>query len=156
MTDVQEAVAVALWCQEARRASPNTAKGRTIEAFRAGTMHPDDRKRWLGLAQAAIATHTKALLDGAEPLCGLLEALAGDCDSTDGWEEAAPDLRQAAATIAAQAAEIATAREEGIRMGLDAALRAHRVARYDPAPYTKGKNAIEALDPAAIARAKED
>lgn len=32
-------------------------------------------------------------------LPSLLEALASDCDSTDGWEGAASDLRQAAAEI---------------------------------------------------------
>lgn len=34
-----------------------------------------------------------------DDLPGLLEALASDCDETDGWQDAAPTCRQAAAAI---------------------------------------------------------
>lgn len=34
-----------------------------------------------------------------DDLPGLLEALASDCDETDGWQDAAPTCRQAAAEI---------------------------------------------------------
>ena len=44
---------------------------------------------------------------------------------------------------------------EGARMMQDAALRAHQVAQYDPAPYTKGRYAIQALDPAEIVAKQE-
>ncbi len=42
------------------------------------------------------------------------------------------------------------ARLEGAEIMREAALRALQTAQYDPAPYTKGKAAIIALDPAAI------
>jgi len=38
-------------------------------------------------------------------LSRLLLALANDCDNTDGWEDAAPDLRQAASIIASHNTE---------------------------------------------------
>lgn len=44
-----------------------------------------------------------------DDLPGLLEALASDCDETDGWQDAAPTCRQAAAEIRSlreQAAEL--------------------------------------------------
>lgn len=44
---------------------------------------------------------------------------------------------------------------EGARMMQEAALRAHKVAEYDPAPYTKGRYAIQALDPAEIVAKQE-
>jgi hypothetical protein len=39
---------------------------------------------------------------------------------------------------------------EGAEIMREAALRALQTAQYDPAPYTKVKAAISALDPAAI------
>jgi len=52
--------------------------------------------------------------------------------------------------------EIARVRQEGRIEGAtamrEAALRALKTAQYDPAPYTKGKRAIEALDPTTMDR----
>lgn len=42
----------------------------------------------------------------ANTLARLLDALAGDCENTDGWTGAAPDCRGAAALIRSQAEEL--------------------------------------------------
>jgi hypothetical protein len=48
-----ERVAVALWRNDAERAAPNVAKGRTLEAF--AEQSEDTRLAWIGAAKAAIA-----------------------------------------------------------------------------------------------------
>jgi hypothetical protein len=50
------------------------------------------------LAMSAARPTTDVSTDG---LVGLLSALAGDCDNTDGWEDAAPTVREAASRIEA-------------------------------------------------------
>jgi hypothetical protein len=40
----------------------------------------------------------------SERLAGLLEALACDCENTDGWEDAAPTCHEAAAALRSAAA----------------------------------------------------
>jgi len=57
----------------------------------------------LDLADDLAALRAQAGVDRerAQTLSVLLQALADDCDSTDGWEGAAPDLREAASILAA-------------------------------------------------------
>ena len=52
LIDLQERVAFAMWKQEAVSAAPNVAKNRTLDGF--GDELDETRKRWLGLAGAAI------------------------------------------------------------------------------------------------------
>jgi len=47
-------------------------------------------------------------------------------------------------------AENAEAEQRGARAGLAAALNALKTAQYDPAPYTKGKYAIQSIDPTKL------
>ena len=42
----------------------------------------------------------------ANTLASVLDALAGDCENTDGWTGAAPDCREAADLIRSQAEEL--------------------------------------------------
>ena len=59
---MRERVAWRMWKEEAVRAAPNVARNRTFEAFQADT-NPDERMRWIGLADAAIATIATILGD---------------------------------------------------------------------------------------------
>lgn len=74
-------------------------------------------------AQAAIAAHTKALVDGAGEVARILSEVSEETAYAFPWahEQA---CRQAAATIAALQAQLATARIEGVRAGIEAALAA--------------------------------
>ncbi len=45
-------------------------------------------------------------------LCRMLEALAGDCDNTDGWEGGAPDIRKAAARINSMSEKITSLNDD--------------------------------------------
>lgn len=59
-------------------------------------------------------------------------------------------LEEAAAEITRLRAENAEAEQRGARAGLAAALNALKTAQYDPAPYTKGKYAIQSIDPTKL------
>lgn len=50
-----EAIALALWQEDARRAAPNVLKGRTLEVFHDGTIDTV-RAIWKGFARAALTT----------------------------------------------------------------------------------------------------
>lgn len=54
MTDLVEAVAFAMWKEEADRAAPNVGKNRTPEGFLDESEAV--RSRWQGLAKVAVAT----------------------------------------------------------------------------------------------------
>lgn len=120
-------------------------------------------------ADQAAAAHTKALLDGAGELVERLGAIAEECQLSGTFTDFATDFTQAAATIAAQAAEIERLNARGPYM------------RVDPAAIMPQSGGIAATDiewrtafgtlrdaptfevtfgpvftPAAIARAKED
>lgn len=119
-------------------------------------------------AKAVIAAHTKALIEGAGEVERIL--LLPPHEQVNKGRSGSDLHKEAAATIAALTAEIeqltanfmamhseyiaklSEAKEEGVRAGIEAALRAHQTAQYDPAPYSKGRQAILALDPAAIAK----
>lgn len=49
--------------------------------------------------------------DNVTDIVGLLEALAGDCEETDGWQDAAPTCRQAATQLATLRKQLENARE---------------------------------------------
>jgi len=83
----------------------------------------------------AIAAEAGRLDEDAPETCGRLQFVLNRSDL----------LARAAYAVLAP-----ILREEGARAMQEAALRALRTAQYDPAPYTKGKGAIEALNPAEI------
>jgi hypothetical protein len=90
-------------------------------------------------------------------ICQATAFLYGECDATK-----VHGVYKANADVLAEA--LARHREQAILEGMEimreAALRSLQTAQYDPAPYTKGKQAITAIDPAAIlaahTRAKDE
>lgn len=116
-------------------------------------------------AQAAIASHTKALIEQAGELEKRLEDHARAVGGDDSFDRLyGSEAVQAAATIAALRAEIERAKEEGVRAGIEAAAVRARTLHLFPAPTSKAAryhqrvtqdamhDAIRALDPAAIAK----
>lgn len=121
---------------------------------------------WLPLSQAAITAHTAALIAGAGELERRLLAWV---DSDDAGRRPDPTSlkRQAAATIAAQKAEIerltkreAQAKLDGVRAGIEASAEACEAAvnKIPPGKIMERMacglcfNNIRALDAAAIAK----
>jgi len=91
-------------------------------------------------------------------LVGLADGCAGDgiCiiglpDPTDWIVERWPDSDTYTPEALAEklyANIIAQAREDAARQALDAAAQAFKTAQYDPAPYTRGMQALRLIDPA--------
>ena len=80
MADLVETVARALWHEEAARAAPNVARGRTSEAFKVES--DITRNKWANQARAAIAA---VLDDMAEPSDGMIEAGQNMFSTHDKW-----------------------------------------------------------------------
>ena len=70
----------------------------------------------------------------------------GMCSINDATQDDALTLADALLPI------ITRERERAAMAALEAAVRAHKVAAYDPAPFTKGEQAILALSPADIVK----
>lgn len=73
--DEVEALAHVLWLHEAKRAAPNVAKYRTLEAFR-NDLNAKDRAVWLDQAAAALSYLSPRITQQAEEVARLREALA--------------------------------------------------------------------------------
>lgn len=134
-------------------------------------MMPNDGPRWryyVPGAQAAIAAHTKALVEGAGEYTELLELLAFHAERQGGdnlYDDAQVAIVTLIASVRHVQAQLATARIESVRAGIEASAGVLDTAATDmQADGMAGTNrgaiqnaedyaaTIRALDPAAIVK----